>query len=621
MGTFSPTSGLSECGESAAAENAPQSQRRRRVRFLIGAKPKRLLAARRRQVRGALETIMKSKRMNLPAAILFLGCAFAAPAFGQNAQPNIILILADDLGYSDLGCYGGEIDTPHLDRLAEGGLRMTQLYNAARCCPSRASLLTGLHAHQAGVGAMSADHGLPGYRGFLTDRCVTMATVLREAGYRTFLSGKWHLRGAGNPDCVPTQRGFDEFYGHFKAYASYYRPDLFVRLPKNRPQPKYRAEEFYATDAITDQALQFIAQARTSDDPCFLYLAYNAPHFPLHAPKATIDKYVKQYEAGWDAVRQARYRRMQENGIIGEEFQLPARGPVPKVPDRNRDSKYYGRQIPAWESLPEDRRQDLARRMATYAAMVEIMDRNIGRVVADLEKHGELEETLIVFLSDNGACAEWDPYGFDNNPYPQNKLYQGEALEDVGQKGTFHSYGTGWANACNAPFRLYKHYTHEGGISTPFIAHWPAQISGAGTIDRQPAHLTDVTATLLEAGGGAYPETRDGKDILPLEGISLLPAWKHGHRLPQRPLFFEHEGNRAVRMGKWKLVQTHGSSRWELYDVSTDRSERNDLAARRPAKVQELERLWHDWAARCFVQTEKVDQPSKGLPKVYYLPE
>lgn len=534
----------------------------------------------------------------------------------QAKQPNIILILADDLGYSDLGCYGGEIDTPHLDKLAANGLRLTQLYNTARCCSTRASLLTGLYAHQAGVGAMTADNHKPGYRGFLTDRCVTIAQVLQKAGYGTYLAGKWHLRGKGNPDCTPINRGFDEFYGHFKAYASFYRPDIYYRLPEGRPtlpMPK----NFYATDVITDYALEFLSDARNKKKPYFLYLAYNAPHFPLQAPKEMIDKYVPVYEKGWDAIRKERYQRMMNMGLLEKSVQLSKRGHVTKVPNRNKDSKYYDKPIPAWSTLDAPRRADLARRMATFAAMVEIMDRNIGRVVENLRNNQELENTLIVFLSDNGACAEWDPYGFDDNPYPQNQLYQGSELAQMGQKGTFHSYGTGWANACNTPFSLYKHYNHEGGISSPSLLHWPAGTCRNGEIDRQPLHIVDLAKTILEVGKGQYPKTWEGHKILPLAGTSMLPVLK-GEKLPERPLFFEHEGNRAVRLGKWKLAWTNNDKTWELYDIEADRSETKNLAAAHRSKVQHIAQLWEDWAVKNLVELSKVQQPAKGMPKIYY---
>lgn len=548
--------------------------------------------------------------------IAFVATQLASVSFAE--RPNILLILADDLGYSDLGCYGGEISTPHLDALAEQGLRLTQLYNAARCCSTRASLLTGLYPHQAGVGAMSADNGLPGYRGFLNDQCVTIPSLLRENDYRTYMSGKWHLRGKGNPDCTPSNRGFDEFYGHFKAYASFYRQDLFVRRPNNRPTRQY--EDFYATDAITDYAIDFIQDARTDERPFFLYVAYNAPHFPLQAPKAAIDAYVETYQVGWDKIRQSRFERMVKRGILKADAQLSPRGIVTKVPNRNRNSPYYGQQIPEWDTLDEDRRRDLARRMATYAAMVEIMDRNIGRMIDELREANELDNTLIVFLSDNGACAEWDPFGFDNAPYPQNRLYQGAELDLIGQPKTFHSYGTGWANACNTPFRLYKHYNHEGGISAPCILHWPAQLKRTGEIDRTPAHVIDFAATILPLTETAYPRTHDGREILPLEGRNLLPILS-GEAEGERPLFFEHEGNRGVRRGKWKLAWTNFDQRWQLYDIEADRSELNDLAFENPVKIAELSHLWVKWAERCNVEKQRVPQPATGMPKIYYWEE
>ncbi len=538
----------------------------------------------------------------------------------DSTHPNIILILADDLGYSDLGCFGGEIDTPNLDSLAAGGLRMTQLYNTARCCSTRASLLTGLYPHRAGVGAMTADLGLPGYRGFLNDQSVTIATRLRDVGYRTYLAGKWHLRGAGNPECTPINRGFDEFFGHFNAYASFWREDLFYRLPEGRERHDY-GDDFYATDAITDHAMDYIAEARKLDEPYFLYLSYNAPHFPLHAPKEVVDKYAATYADGWDEIRERRYARMLEQGVIRKSFKLSPRGHVTKVPDRNRDSPYYDEQIPAWKDLPSERRADLARRMAIYAAMVEIMDRNIGRVVEDLRSNGELDNTLIVFLSDNGACAEWDPFGFDNEPYPKNRLHTGDdQLAEMGSKGTFHSYGTGWANASNTPFRLYKHYNHEGGISTPTIIHWPAKISRKGEIDHQPAHIIDLTATLAEVADAGYPAELNGKATHTPAGVSLAPILD-GDQMPERPLFFEHEGNRGVRRGQWKLVWTNFEKCWELYDIDKDRSEMTDLATEHPDKVTELEELWLIWAGENDVAREKIEAPSTGMPKLYYVPK
>lgn len=553
------------------------------------------------------------------AICVFSSLAASSVAVGasDSARPNIVLILVDDLGYSDLGCYGGEIETPNIDRLAQNGVRMTQLYNSARCCPTRASLMTGLYPHQTGVGFMTADNGKPGYRGFLNDRCVTTASLLQTAGYKTYLSGKWHLRGAGDLECTPTNRGFDEFYGPFRDYASFYREDLYFRLPEGREPIEQSSDSFYATNAITDYALHFLDDARKNAKPYYLYLAYNAPHFPLQAPVELIDKYAEEYEKGWDHIREERFAKMMASGLISKNFDLSERGLVPEVPNRNKDSKYFGQQIPAWDSLDHDRQKDLARRMATFAAMIEIVDRNVGRVVEDLKANGELENTCIFFLSDNGACAEWDPYGFDDDPYPQNKLYKGDELKEIGQKGTFHSYGTAWANASNAPFSSYKHYTYEGGISSPAIVHFPSSVKASGSINRETQHVMDVAATILDLADVRYPEKWKGETLYPIEGQSLLPLIE-GRATSSRPLYFEHEGNRGVRDGKWKLVWTNYEKQWELYDIQKDRTETRNIARSHPNKVANLSKQWHVWAERCLVEKEKIVIPSKGMPTIYY---
>ena len=538
--------------------------------------------------------------------------ASAEPAL---ERPNIVLILADDLGYSDLGCFGSEIETPRLDKLARQGLRMTQLYNAARCCSTRASLLTGLYPHQAGVGAMSVDNHKPGYRGFLTDRGVCVASVLRDAGYQTFMTGKWHLRGKGNAACIPTNHGFEEFFGHFKAYASYYREDLFERLPDGRKKREYNPDGFYATDAITDYALEFIEASKSVEKPFFLYVAYNAPHFPLQAPAKEIRKGIATYRKGWDKIRASRIQKMKDLGLVSQRTVLSKRGHVTAVPNRNADSPYYDRDIPAWDGLSAERQEDLATRMATYAAMVRIMDGNVGRIVDCLEKQGCKDNTLIVFLSDNGACAEWDPYGFDNNPYPANRLYRGEEVEQMGGPRTFHSYGTGWANACNTPFRLYKHYNHEGGISSPTIVAWPRGISRQGDVNRTPTHVVDLAPTFLQLARAEYPN--DSPRLASLAGRSLLSVWQ-GKPQKTRALFFEHEGNRAVRRGNWKLVWINYLKHWELYDIDKDRTESHDRADEFPEIVSELEQLWLSWASKNFVELQRVEQPATGMPKIYY---
>ncbi|WP_051302525.1 arylsulfatase [Salibacterium aidingense] len=503
-------------------------------------------------------------------------------------KPNIILILTDDLGYSDLGCYGSEIDTPNIDQLAGNGLRFTQFYNSARCCPSRASLLSGLYPHQAGVGEMDQDRETPGYRGYLKDQCVTLAEVLKKGGYHTYLAGKWHVGKTG-----PTERGFDDFYGLLGGFASFWDKKNYIRLPEGKPGQTYREEEFYATDAITDHALDFIEESRHKDQPYFLYLSYNAPHFPLQAPKEDIEKYKKVYEKGWDIIREERLERMKELNIVDENVPLP-----PRSEYWNRDRDIHGIN-PAWESIDPDRQKDLARRMAVYAAMVDRMDQNIGRVLQDLREQNELEDTLILFCSDNGACAEWDPWGFDNWITTSNMLHRKEDIDHMGGPGSYHSYGSGWANACSTPLQLYKHYIHEGGICTPLIAHWPEKVKRKGAIDHRPGHFIDFMATFVDITEVEYPKTHQGRDILPMEGESLLPAFL-GETATERTLCFEHEQNAGVRQGSWKLSKVK-EKEWELYHIDSDRNEMHNLVEKYPEKVEEMKRIWEEWAHRTNV--------------------
>jgi arylsulfatase len=522
----------------------------------------------------------------------FLRSAAGALSSGLTAapqRPNVLLIVADDLGWSDLGCYGGEIRTPNLDRLAHGGVRFTQFYNTARCCPSRASILTGLYPHQTGMGNMTSARprqDYPGYSGVLNDRNVTIPEVLRKAGYSTWMAGKWHLGPPG-----PTGRGFDEYYGMVHGFDSFWDASRYTRLPRGRSERTYPDGKYYATDAITDYTLDFLAESRKRENPFFLYLAYNAPHFPLHAPKDVIDRYAPIYEQGWDRIREQRHRRMQQLRLIPRHLRLTPRSEIP--PNRfNQQTGWAGRTNPAWDSIEADRRKDLARRMATFAAMVDIMDRNIGRVIDNLRTNGQLDNTLVLFLSDNGACAEWDPWGFDVNSGPQNVLHRGEALERMGQPGTYHSYGSGWANAGNTPWRLYKHYIHEGGIATPLIAHWPRGSRRRNAIESQPGHIIDLMPTCVELAGASYPAA-----IPPMEGRSLVPALG-GKRIERGPLFWEHEGNRAIRIGKWKAVAVDPAGRWELYDLDADRTEMRDLAAQHPERLKQMVEQWEQWARR-----------------------
>jgi arylsulfatase len=515
-------------------------------------------------------------------------CGFAAES---PQRPNLLLIVADDLGYSDLGCFGGEIETPNLDRLAKGGVRFTQFYNTARCCPSRASLMTGLYPHQAGIGNMDSRMGdLEGYQGHLNESCATIPEVLKPAGYQALMSGKWHL---GKPT-GPITRGFEDYYGLVHGFDSFWDESKYRRLPEGRPSRTYGPGKFYATDAITDHALDFLAAARKQKKPYFLYLAYNAPHFPLHAPKDAIDKYVPVYEKGWDYIREKRFERMREMGIVNAECEFSPRSII----GPNRVTLLNGRaneQNPAWDTIDVNRRKDLARRMAVYAAMVDTMDRNIGRIIEDLRGNGELDNTLIVFLSDNGACAEWLPWGFDGKSGPDNVLHTGAELDRMGQPGTYHSYGSAWANTSNTPLRMYKHYNHEGGISTPFIAHWPSVIRRTGAVEHQPAHLTDIMATFVEVSGAAYP-----RSVQPMEGRSLVPAFA-GKRIERGSICWEHEGNRAIRSGPWKLVAMRPDGEWELYNIDDDRTEMHNLAAKQPARVKQMAAEWEQWARRTKV--------------------
>jgi arylsulfatase len=503
----------------------------------------------------------------------------------QQTRPNILLIVADDLGYSDLGCFGGEIRTPNLDALASNGVRLAQFYSTARCCPSRASILTGQYSHRVGIGHMVTDLGHPGYRGRLSENAATLAEVLRPSGYRTFMSGKWHV---GTQD--PTRHGFEEFYGTLISAATFWDQAGYIRRPQGSNTRNYSAGSFYGTDALTDYGLEFLENARTTPgQPWFLYLAYNAPHFPLHGRPEDIAKYRHRYETGWDALRQERLAKMKRLGLVSGKTRLSPRSRFTNWGETQTAEN------PPWNSLPEDRRADLAMRMAIYAAMVDRMDQNIGRVIADLRARGELENTLIFFMSDNGACAEWDPFGFDVRSSANNVLHRGPELEQMGSPGTYHSFGSGWANASNTPWRMYKHYSHEGGISTPCIVHWPRRIRRTNAIDNTPTHLIDLMPTIVEAAGASYPERLGERKILPMAGVSLLPTL-NGRRMPARALYFEHEGTRAVREGRYKLTALRGDS-WKLYDMERDRTEMDDLSSKEPRLVESLAKKWDAWAS------------------------
>ncbi len=520
-------------------------------------------------------------------------------------RPDIVLIMADDMGFSDLGSYGGEIGTPHLDRLAANGLRFSHFYNTARCCPTRASLLTGLYAHQAGVGHMMGDDKLQGYRGDLAANAVTIAEALKEAGYGTYMSGKWHVtrhvgHWSGNDELTsihnwPRQRGFDRFYGTIHGAGSFYDP---ISLTEDNepveltPPDDPEAPIYYYTDAISEHAARFVrdhAEGERSDDPLFLYVAHTAPHWPLHALPEDIARYRGRYAAGWDAIRAERRQRLIELGLIEADWPIAERDP----------------RVPAWADVPGEERPWFERAMEVYAAQVDRMDRGIGGVVAALEETGRLDNTLILFLADNGGCAEvlterWTGLAIPRQALDGSPVAVGNDTEVLpGPESSYQSYGPHWAHASNTPFRLYKHWVHEGGIASPLIVHWPARIADGGGIARETAHVIDLMATALDAAGATHPASRAGSDSIPVEGVSLLPAFQ-AQPLDRDAVFWEHEGNRAVRSGKWKLVSRYPGE-WELYDVLADRTEANDLALVEPERVAALAVLWNDWAARTGV--------------------
>lgn len=470
--------------------------------------------------------------------------------------------MADDMGFSDLGCFGSEIDTPNLNSLAAKGIRFTNFYNTARCCPTRAALLTGLYSHQAGIGHMVADMGAPSYQGFLNDRSVTIAEALKPAGYTTLMAGKWHV-GENRPHW-PTDRGFDRYFGLITGADNYFRPERQMAL-EDQPWKPAPGQKFYMTDAFTDYAVERIGEQAGKANPFFLYLAYTAPHWPLHAWPEDIKKYRGRYLKGWDTLREERHARQKKLGVVDPHWAMTP-----------RDTE-----VPAWESVQN--KDDFDLRMSVYAAQIDRLDQNIGRVLNKLRETGQEENTLIMFLSDNGGCAE--------------EKIRGETLAGaIGTADSFTSYGKPWANSSNTPFRLYKHWVHEGGIAAPFIAYWPAQIRKGNTFHHSPAHVIDLMATCIDVAGAQYPA---GK--IPLEGKSFAPAFTGKKRDLHDAIFWEHEGNRAVRQGKWKLVSKHPSG-WELYDLEADRTELHDLAASQPDRVKSMTSLYDAWAKKCGVQ-------------------
>jgi arylsulfatase A-like enzyme len=513
-------------------------------------------------------------------------------------KPNIVLILNDDMGYSDIGCYGGEIETPNLDQLAGDGLRFTQFYNTARCSPSRASLLTGLHPHQTGIGILTYNFGPEGYAGNLNENCVTIPEALKTNGYRTYMSGKWHVASSLTKptDTWPLQRGFDEFFGTIIGAGSFYDPNTLTRGNENIEHEAKKDKEFFYTDAISDQAVEYIRKHKNEhgDKPFFQYVAYTAPHWPLHAHESDIKKYKGRFDKGWDQLRVERLDRLVTAGILDKSWKLTDRDPSQ----------------PEWEKAQH--KEWLLRCMEVYAAQVDRMDQGIGRIVNALKETRQFEDTLIIFMSDNGACAEDIPEGVTVDELVNNLMIAKSHTRDgeevrfgnnpnimPGPENTYQSYGTAWANLSNTPFRLYKHWIHEGGISTPLIFHWPNGIREKGGIRHSPGYLPDIMATLLDITGTEYPAEFKGNQIAALEGNTLEPVF-HKDDGERPPMFWEHEGNAAVRIGKWKLVRKYPDP-WELYDMEKDRTETVDLAHLHPELVKDMLNKYNEWADRCGV--------------------
>ncbi|MEZ5940711.1 MAG: arylsulfatase [Planctomycetaceae bacterium] len=460
----------------------------------------------------------------------------------DDGRPNIILILVDDMGFSDLRCYGGEINTPHIDSLAAQGLRFTQFYNCAKCETTRATLLTGRYAPEVGVAKLQ--------------NSITLAEGLRTAGYTTLMTGKWHM------DSEPMERGFDKYFGHLSGATNYFTGDETFRLngkPFDVPETG-----FYTTDANTDYAIQFIRESER-DKPFFLYLAHNAPHYPLQAPQADVEKYLERYEMGWDQLREQRLARMKRLGIVSSNQTLSPR------PD----------DVPAWDSLSPEQKKREVLMMATFAAMVDGVDQNLGRLVAELKALDEFDNTLILFLSDNGAC-----------PFQRTKPDTVKSNLMPWDPKSYWTYDKGWAHACNTPFREYKQNQHEGGISTPLIAHWPKGIAKPGDITSQPGHLVDFMPTFLELAGGTYPETFADHPVGKARGLSLVPILKGEQRQQPEAIFFTFYGkNNALRAGEWKLVNKDNGP-WELYRVNDDRIEAENLIESEPEQAKKLTDLW-----------------------------
>ena len=543
---------------------------------------------------------MKMKVLLVSLGLVCAGLASAAQVTPTAEKPNIIVILMDDMGYSDFSSYGGEIPTPNIDQLASEGLRFSQFYNSARCSPSRASLLTGLYPHQAGMGYLATGDVKPdskGTQGIIHDRAVTMAEVLNRSGYFTAMTGKWHLgfdRGI-TPWSEGFQRSLNLPHGaiYFPNQIQYQEaPEKYTLYYNSKPiandDPVLGKKDWYGTDLWTDMGIRFIEEAREQKKPFFLYLSHIAPHFPIMAPQEEIDKFRGQYMAGWNKLREARYQRQIEMGLIDKSW--PLTKALPEIND--------------WDKLPEKKKQRFDEMMAVYAASITKVDQNVGKLVAYLKETKQLDNTLLLILSDNGGNAEGGPEGRSGN-------------KPLGGPDSNVFVGMNWAMLQNTPFLYFKHFTHEGGVATPLIAHWPKGIAKQlnGRIDHTPGHLVDIMATAVDLSNASYPTTFNGHEILPMEGVSLNGLFKGQPLQRGKPIFFEHEGNRAVRDGKWKVI-SRGYGPWELYDMEADRTETKNLAVNYPEQVQIMVAQYTDWAKNSYVdELFKEPRTNWGAPK------
>lgn len=520
------------------------------------------------------------------AGLTLEGCT-SSSGQGQPKRPNIVLILADDMGYSDLSCFGSEIPTPNIDSIAKSGRTFTQMTNNPMCCPSRAALLTGLYPTQTGVGYYNRDYGSPGYQGYLNDSCATTAEVLKQAGYRTAISGKWHVSGWDQTSALPPARGFDESFCE-RGGNGYFTTQRFLNGKQIGVSKK---PNFYMTDSITGYATKRIKEFANGPDPFFLYCAYTAPHWPLQAPADAITPFHGHYKQGWTSTREKRFEQLRKLGITDPRWQLspPPKAVGPWVTAPSKD----------WESA----------RMEVYAAQIAVMDRGVGHILDTIKQQGIEQDTLVLFLSDNGASAEGIP---TNNrldvPTRNGRPMRSGNLPSIfpGASDTFCSYGEDWANVSATPFRRYKRWVEEGGICTPFLASWPGTLPSGG-IDHRPLHVMDFMPTMLELSGATYPQTRQGHQVLPMEGESFANVLTDASNASQwdqeRRLFWEFEGHRAARQGSWKIVSDLPEGPFELYDMIADRTENHNIAAQHPDIVKELGTAWEAWKARVGVRT------------------